>query len=107
MKRTKPRVDINVTDLNQVLEQTLEGPLSRAAYQKLKSTVHTLLEMVKTYRNTEKTKALLPPKGKAASSQAKGTDKKPPRPGHGRNGAEVAQHSSNDMMRAIANAGKL
>jgi predicted component of type VI protein secretion system len=67
MKRTRPRVDINVAELDQVLEQTLEGPLSRADYQKLKSTVHTLLELVKAYRSTEKTKAVLPPKGNAAS----------------------------------------
>jgi transposase len=87
MKRTRPRVDINVTELDQVLEQTLEGPLSRPDYQKLKSTLHTLLEMVKAYRSTEKTKAVLPPKGKAASSQAKGADKMPPRSGHGRNAA--------------------
>ena len=72
MQRTRPRVDINVTELNQVLEQTLEGPLSRADYQKLKSTVHTLLEMVKTYRNTGKTKAVLPPKGKGRIFTGKG-----------------------------------
>ncbi len=70
---------------NSGLFEWYRGPLSRADYQTLKSTVHTLLEMVKTYRNTEKTKAVLPPKGKAACSQAEGTDKKPLRPGHGRN----------------------
>lgn len=80
-------MDINVTELDQVLEQTLEGPLSRADYQKLKSTLHTLLEMLAPSRNTEKTKAVLPPKGNAGSSQAEAAAQKPPQPGHGRNGA--------------------
>jgi hypothetical protein len=88
MKRTRPRVDINVTKLDQVLDQALEAPLSRADHQTLKSTLHTLLELVKAYRNTEKTKAVLPPKGKAAApSETKPAANKPPRPGHGRNAA--------------------
>jgi hypothetical protein len=49
----------------------VEAPLSQADCQKLKSTLQTLVELVKTYRNSEKTKDVLPPKGKAASSQAK------------------------------------
>jgi hypothetical protein len=49
--------------------------------------LQTLVELLKTYRNSEKTKAVLPPKDKAASSQAKAAATKPPRPGHGRNAA--------------------
>ena len=45
MKRTRPRVDINVTELDQVLDQALEAPLSRADHQTLKSTLHTLLSL--------------------------------------------------------------
>jgi transposase len=87
MKRTRPRVDINLTELNQMLDHAVEAPLSQADCQKLKSTLQTLVELVKTYRNSEKTKDVLPPKGKAASSQAKAAANKPPRPGHGRNAA--------------------
>jgi transposase len=87
MKRSRPRVDVNLTKLDQVLEQTLEGPLSRPDYQKLKSTLHTLVELLTPSRNTEKTKAVLAEKGNASSSEAKAEAKKPPRPGHGRNGA--------------------
>ena len=87
MKRTRQRVDINLTELNQMLDHAVEAPLSQADCQKLKSTLQTLVELVKTYRNSEKTKDVLPPKGKAASSQAKAAANKPPRPGHGRNAA--------------------
>jgi hypothetical protein len=87
MKRTRQRVDINLTELNQVLDHAVEAPLSRADCQKLKSTLQTLVELLKTYRNTEKTKDVLPPIGKAASAQAKAAPNKPPRPGHGRNAA--------------------
>jgi len=58
MKRTRPRVDINLTELNQMLDHAVEAPLSQADCQKLKSTLQTLVELVKTYRNTEKTTSL-------------------------------------------------
>lgn len=54
MKRTRPKVDINVTELDQVLDHALEAPLSRADYQTLKSTLHTVLEMVKACCTTSR-----------------------------------------------------
>jgi transposase len=89
MKRSRQRVDVDLTELDQLLEQALEGPLSRPDYQKLKSTLHTLVELLTPSRNTEKTNAVLPEKDIAPASEAKPTAEKPSRPGHGRNGADA------------------
>jgi transposase len=83
-------VDINLTELDQVLEQTLEGPLSRPDYQKLKSTLHTLVELLTPSRTTEKTESVLAEAGVTPSSEETPGDKKPAhKPGHGRNGADA------------------
>jgi transposase len=86
MKRSRQRVDVNLPELDQVLEHALEAPLSRLDYQKLKGILHTLVELLTPSRNTEKTKSVLP---QTLSCKESPAAKKPPRPGHGRNGANA------------------
>jgi transposase len=86
MKRARPRVDVNLPELDQVLERARQTPLSEGDYQKLKDTLHLLVGLLQPTRSTEKTSALLadgePPVPVAASMP-----EKPSPPGHGRNGA--------------------
>jgi hypothetical protein len=84
MKR--PRLDVNLEELDRVLDQAREAPLSEPDYDKLKSALHALAGMLAKPRATEKTKNVLeqpdPPSPETDSgSPAEKT------PGHGRNGA--------------------
>jgi transposase len=86
MQRARPRVQINLPELDQVLEQARQTPLSDPDYQKLKETLHLLVGLLQPARSTEKTSAVLAegdPPVPAASDAAE----KPRSPGHGRNGA--------------------
>ena len=88
MKRTRPREEINLPELDQILEQARQTPLSEENYQKLRHALHTLVELLRPARNTEKTKAVLAETTERAETEASvsATEVKP-LPGHGRNGA--------------------
>ena len=81
MKR--PRMNINLEELDRVLDHAREVPLSEPDYQKLKSALHALAAMLPQPRATEKTNAVLgQPETPAPEKNAK------PAKGHGRNGAQ-------------------
>jgi hypothetical protein len=71
MKRK--RVDVNLEELDRVLDQAREVPLSEPDHDKLKSALHALAEMLAKPRTTEKTSAVVeqpaaPPPGGEPSS---------------------------------------
>jgi transposase len=86
MKRTRPHVDINLQELDQVLDQARQAPLSEPDYQKIKDTLHTLVELLAPVRNTEKTGAVLSELAEVVEQTAN-TKTQPAKPGHGRNAA--------------------
>jgi transposase len=80
MKR--PRVDVNLEELDQIIERGTRAPLSESESEKLKSALHALAGMVPKPRTTEKTKNVLEqPETPAPKNDAE------PVKGHGRNGA--------------------
>src|SRR2546430_6832104 len=83
MKPTRPRVDVNLDELDRVLDGARQEPLSETDYEKLKGALHTLAAMLVRPRNTEKTSAVLE---EAGAETQPGTNTAPS-PGHGRNGA--------------------
>src|SRR5947209_452997 len=86
MKRLRSRVQINLPELDQVLEQARQTPLSEEDYQKLKDTLHLLAGLLPSSRSTEKTSAVLA-EADTAAPVAASTPERPSPPGHGRNGA--------------------
>jgi transposase len=88
MKRIRRRLEINLPELDQVLEQARQTPLSEPDYHKLKGTLHALIELLSPSRNTEKTSAVLAKDAGTGTTDevASGKGKEQP-PGHGRNGA--------------------
>ena len=54
----RPRIEVNLDELDQVLEEARQAPLSEDDYQKLKAALHALAEWARS-RSTEKTKAVL------------------------------------------------
>ena len=89
-KPSRRRVDVNVEELDRVIDETEKGPLSEADRQKLRTTLHALVESLERRRNNEKTNAVLgdqntpEPSGEA---QPQESGSKPA--GHGRNGANA------------------
>jgi hypothetical protein len=84
MKR--PRVDVNLEELDQIIERGTQAPLSESEGEKLKSVLHALAGMLPKPRTTEKTKNVLeqPETPSAENDSESAADKTP---GHGRNGA--------------------
>ena len=62
MKTSRRRLDVNVEELDRVIDAAGRRPLSEADYEKLKTTLHALVERLAPKRNTEKTSAVLEPK---------------------------------------------
>ena len=56
----KRRIDVNLEELDHVLDEARQAPLSDADYDKLKNALHALAAMVVRPRNNEKTNAVLP-----------------------------------------------
>ena len=86
MKLARSRVQINLPELDQVLEQARQAPLSDPDYQKLKDTLHLLVGLLQPTRSTEKTGTLLTEAGTPVPAETDTAEKQTP-PGHGRNGA--------------------
>jgi hypothetical protein len=82
-------LDVDVEELDRVIDATENGPLSKADRQKLKTTLHALVERLARKRNTEKTSAVLEPKAPPGAVETPSEAEKPTRTGHGRNGAHA------------------
>jgi transposase len=88
MKAVRRRMDLNLEELDRVLDQAREAPLSEADYDKLKRALHALAAMWVRPRSTEKTSAVLAEVAEAAGELHPSPDGTPT-PGHGRNAAEA------------------
>ena len=87
MKTSRRRLDVNVEELDRVIDAAEDGPLSKADCQKLKTTLHALVERLAQKRNTEKTNSVLEQEN---SSSAATESPEPAAPaGHGRNAASA------------------
>jgi transposase len=87
MKTSRRRLDVNVEELDRVIDRAEDGPLSKADCQKLKTTLHALVERLAPKRNTEKTNSVLEPKD--SSSAATESPEQAAPAGHGRNAASA------------------
>jgi transposase len=80
MKR--PRMDVNLEELDQIIDRGTHAPLSESEGEKLKRVLHALAGMLPAPRSTEKTKNVLEqPETPAPENDSECA------PGHGRNGA--------------------
>src|ERR1039458_7111148 len=87
MKTSRRRLVVDVEELDRVIDAAENGPLSKTDRQKLKTTLHALVERLAQKRNTEKTNSVLEPKN--ASSPAAESPEPPAPAGHGRNAARA------------------
>lgn len=90
MKQSLPRIDVNLAELDQIIDEGLRAPLSASNGQKLKNALHALVERAAPrWRTTEKTRAVLetPPSAETGPEKSLPASSKPVPAGHGRNGA--------------------
>jgi transposase len=88
-KASRHSIDVDVEELDRVIDTAENGPLSKADREKLKTTLHALVERLARKRNTEKTNSVLEPKA-SSSAAAEPPVPEPPAPaGHGRNAASA------------------
>jgi transposase len=85
MKRR--RVDVNLNELDQLLDQARETPLSEPDYNKIKTALHTLAELLAP-RTSEKTREVVDKPTATAGESPQGQEQRKPN-GHGRNPASA------------------
>jgi rubredoxin len=82
------RIDIDLQELDGILDSAIENPISEKEADKVKTAIHTMAELLTPRpRTTEKTADILESTDSAPTDPTE--ESKPPRPGHGRNGAEA------------------
>ena len=87
-KRPRRRIDVNVEELDRIIDDAKNAPLSESDSEKLKTALHALAERLLPHHQTEKTSAVFGEADKAAPDDIQ------PRAdrtavGHGRNGADA------------------
>jgi transposase len=89
VKSSRRHLDVDVEELDRVIDAAENGPLSNADRQKLKTTLHALVERLAQKRNTEKTNSVLEQKD-SSSAATESPEPEPAAPaGHGRNAASA------------------
>jgi hypothetical protein len=83
MKR--PRVDVNLEELDQIIDRGMRTPLNESEGQKLKTALHAMAERLLWKRSTEKTSAVVDQPA-AVPVEERNTGEPAPA-GHGRHGA--------------------
>ena len=86
----RPRMDVNLEELDQIIDGGMRAPLSESDGEKLKAVLHILAERAKPrWRTTEKTRAVLPqlPSSEPAVEKPSPESGSQPKKGHGRNRA--------------------
>jgi transposase len=89
---SRQRIEVNVDQLDRVLDEARQAPLSEKDYQLLKTTLHAMADRLRPAQRSEKLSELLGEQKPALSetSEAQSAEQKPDKPaGHGRNGAEA------------------
>ena len=96
MKTTRPRIDVNLDELDRVLDGARQAPLSKDDYEKLKDALHALAAMLVRPRNTEKTSAVLE-KMEGAETGAETQPESNASPSPGLSG-DRRVHEKNDLL---------
>lgn len=89
---SRQRIEINVDQLDRVLDEARQAPLSEEDYQLLKTTLHAMADRLRPAQRSEKMSELFGEQKPAPSEpgEAQSAEQKPDKPaGHGRNGAEA------------------
>jgi transposase len=84
--KRRRRVDVNLNQLDEIIDSAYERALDRDEGEALRNALHAMAARLAPWRTSERSAGLLdaPPGGPSIPGQ-----KRPPTPGHGRNGAKA------------------
>jgi transposase len=85
----RPRIEVNLGELDQLLDQAQQAPLSAPDCNKIKTTLHTLVEMLVPKRRTEKTRAVVDAAGDDDTAGEPPASAEKKTTGHGRTPASA------------------
>jgi len=88
-KSARRRIDVNLDELDRVLDDARQAPLSESDYEKVKDALQAMAAMLVRPRNTEKTSAVLKEAKESDKAATQPDTNAVPPAGHGRNGAEA------------------
>jgi rubredoxin len=89
-KPARPRIEVNLEELDRIIDRSTSAPLSEADSRKLKAALHAMADRLKQKRSTEKTSAILgKPSCESPSDQTTGSEEDTSPAGHGRKGADA------------------
>ena len=89
---SRQRIEVNVDQLDRVLDEARQAPLSEEDYQLLKTTLHAMADRLRPAQRSEKMSELFGEQkpSPSESPEAPSAEQKSDKPaGHGRNGAEA------------------
>ncbi len=84
----RPKVDVDVKELDGIVDSALEGPLAQGDADKLRSAIHSMAEHILAERRTTEKLEAVTNEVAAKDAEGKPKEEKLPKPGHGRLGAE-------------------
>jgi transposase len=87
MKKSGQWIHVDVEEMDRLIDSAENGPLNKADCQKLKTTLHALVERLQRKRSSEKTRVVLDPKAPPAAQTASPEPARSAPAGHGRNAA--------------------
>jgi hypothetical protein len=88
-KSFRYRIDVNVEELDRILDEATQTPMTKPDCQKVKAAVHAMAERLRPKRSTEKTSTVIDrPAASPGALQKQNTGDSAPS-GHGRNSAAV------------------
>ena len=101
MKRPRRRIEVNLEELDRVLDEARQAPLSEEDHRKLREALHAMAAMLVRSRNTETTRSVVgKPEEEAGDSGRQPDPDAPPPAGHGRNGAAAFSGAKRVEMEA-------
>ena len=83
---SRPRMEVNLTELDEIIDRSQRAPLNEGEAQKLKTALHAMAERLLWSRTTEKSKQVLP---RDASAAAEAGAEESTKAGHGRHPASA------------------
>jgi transposase len=83
---SRPRIEVNLSELDEIIERSQRAPLNQPEAQKLKTALHAMAERLLRDRTTEKTNQVLPPDSTATEKAGAGQSAPT---GHGRHPASA------------------
>ncbi|MFA5508091.1 MAG: hypothetical protein WC314_26565 [Vulcanimicrobiota bacterium] len=87
-KAKRPKVEVDLKELDGIVDAALEGPLAQGDADKLRTALHTMAEHILAQRRASEKLDAVANEVAEKDKEGKPKEQSVPRPGHGRMGAD-------------------